>query len=170
MMNEMMNYLNEENCNPDDITLDHADESAIFLAALQDACTAEEYNDLVMENLTELELYGLIESAEVVTEGLKIIKHKVTKQENLNREQAKAAFRLARKANSSEWKKYKMHREKMIENREKIFQKFGFKAKSEAKRVLQGAKRKASSMPATSLTGKSITEKMDKKIAEINKQ
>lgn len=166
----MMNYLNEDNCNPDDIVLDAADESAIFLAALQDTCTAEEYNDLVMENLTELELYGLIESAEVVTEGLKIIKHKVTKQENLNREQAKAAFRLARKADDSEMKKYNKHRKLMIESREKIFKKYGAKAKSEARRVIQGAKRKASSMPSTSTTGMSITEKMDKKINEINKQ
>ena len=59
-----MNYLNETNV--EDVTLDAADESAIFLAALQDTCTPEEYESLVMENATELELYGLIESANIV--------------------------------------------------------------------------------------------------------
>ena len=167
MVNELMNYLNEENVNIDDLTLDAADESAVFLAALQDTCTPEEFNSLVMENLTELELYGLIDSAEVAQEGFKIVKHKITKQENLNREQAKAAFRLAKKANSPEWKAYTKARTKMKEARAKIFTKFASKSKSEARKVLQNSKRKASNMP--SVTGKTISDKIDKKIKEMEK-
>ena len=166
MVNELMNYLNDENVNIDDLSLDAADESAIFLSALRDTCTEEEFNSLVMENTTELELYGLIDNADIVTEGFKIVKHKITKQENLNREQAKAAFRLAKKANSAEWKAYTKHREKMIEARNKIFTKYASKAKSEARKVIQNAKNKASNM--SSVTGKTISEKMDKKIKEMH--
>lgn len=161
-----MNYLNEPNI--EDLTLDAADESAIFLAALQDTCTPEEYEQIVVEGATELELYGLIENADAVTEATKIVKHKITKQENLNREQAKAALRLAKKANSAEWKQYSLHRAKMKEARAKIMQKYASKSKTEAKKVLQNSKRKASSM--NSVTGRSIQEKMDKKIKEMEKK
>ena len=166
MMDEIMNYLNEENV--DDLQLSTADESAIFLAALQDVCTEEEYNALVMENATELALYGLIDDADMVTEATKIVKHKITKQENLNREQGKAALRLARKANSAEWKKYHKGRVMMKEAKAAIYKKYGSKAKGEAKKVIQGAKRKAASM--NTVTGKTISDKMDKKIKEINKK
>ena len=118
-----------------------------------------------MENATELELYGLIESASIVTEATKIVKHKITKKENLNREQAKAALRLAKKANDSLWKQYSMHRSKMKEARAKIMDKYGSKSKTEAKKVLQNSKRKASSM--NTVTGKTIQAKMDKKIKEM---
>lgn len=161
-----MNYLNEPNI--EDLTLDAADESAIFLAALQDTCTPEEYEQIVVEGATELELYGLIENADAVTEATKIVKHKITKQENLNREQSKAALRLAKKANSAEWKQYNLHRTKMKEARAKIMQKYASKSKTEAKKVLQNSKRKASSM--NSVTGRSIQEKMDKKIKEMEKK
>ena len=168
MMDEFMNYLSEDNTNIEDIKLDTADESAVFLAALQDVCTPEEYNQLVMENATELELYGLIHDAAIVTEGVKIVKHKITKQENLNREQSKAALRLAKKANSAEWKKYSSARSKMLAAKQKIFVKFGPKAKQEARKIVQNSKRKASAMP--SVTGKSISDKMDQKIKEIDKK
>lgn len=159
-----MNYLEDDNIV--DIVLDAADESAIFLAALQDTCTPEEFESLVLENTTELELYGLIDDAESAMEAIKIVKHKITKQENLNREQAKACFRMAKKANCSEWKRYHLYRTKMKAERDKIFAKFGSKAKAEAKKVVNNSRRKASSM--NSVTGKTITEKMDKKIEEIN--
>lgn len=167
MIDQVMNFLNEKNINVDDITLDAADESAIFLAALEDACDTEEEFQLVMEAAVELALYGLIEDAEIATEAKKIV-YKQTKQMNLNREQAKAALRLAKKANSPEYQRYKKHRMAMMEEREKIFAKFGPKAKTEAKKVINNAKKKASSM--NSVTGKTIVAKMDKKIAEMEKK
>lgn len=159
-----MGYLNEDNV--DDIVLDSADESAILLAALQDVCTEQEYQELVMENAHELALYGLIDDPEMVQEAATIVKHKITKQESLNREQAKAAFRLARKQNSAEWKNYHKHRAQMIEDRQKIFAKYNSKAKSEAKKVITNSKRKSSSM--TSVTGRTIDAKLDKKVKELN--
>ena len=167
MLEQLQNYLNEENINIDDIQLEAADEAAIFLAALQDVCTVEEYNTIVNESATELALFGLIDNAEIVTEAKKIV-YKQTKQMNMNREQAKAALQLAKKANTPEWKQYKKHRQAMIAARNKIYEKFNSKAKTEAKKVLNNSKRKASAM--NSVTGKAIVEKMDKKIKEVESQ
>ena len=163
-MNEIMNYLSEDNV--ENIKLDAADESAIFLAALQDVCTPEEYEQLVMENTTELALYGLIENADIVTEAKKVV-YKQTKEMNMNREQSKAALRLAKKADSAEWKLYQKHRQAMLEAKAKIYAKYGSKAKTEAKKVLQNSKRKASA--SNSVTGTTIVNKMDKKIKEMEK-
>ena len=159
-----MGYLNEDNV--DDIVLDSADESAILLAALQDVCTEQEYQELVLENTHELALYGLIDNPDMVQEAATIVKHKITKAENLNREQSKAALRLAKKQNSAEWKNYQKYRKKMIEEREKIFAKYNSKAKTEARKVVANSKRKSSSM--TSVTGRTIDAKLDKKVKEIN--
>lgn len=166
MMNDVMNFLNSDNTDIDSLTLSPADESAIFLTALQDTCDAEEYNELVMEHASELALYGLIDDANIVTEAQKIT-YKVTKQATFSREQKRAALRLARKADCPEWKLYHKYRTLMIEQREKIYAKFGSKAKTEARKVIQNSKRKASSM--NSVTGKTITDKMDKKIKEMSK-
>ena len=150
----------------DTVELDKADESAILLAALEDACTPEEFA-VIMENSTELELYGLIESASIATEAKRIV-YKQTKQMNLNREQSKAAFRLAKKAGAACWKGYHKARVKMIKFRNEIFDKFGPRAKSEAKRVVSGARKKASAMSGNTVTGKTISEKLDKKVKEYN--
>ena len=163
MMNELMSYLNEGDV--EDISLDAADESAIFLAAMQEECTAEEYNALVMENATELALYGLIDNADIVTEAKKI-SYKQTKQLTFTREQSRAVMRLARKNNDPEYKKYKMYHAKMKESRDKLRTKYGSKAKTEAKQIINGARRKASSM--NSVTGKTISDKMDKRIKEMS--
>ena len=166
-MDDIMNFLSDSENNYDDVELSSADESAIFLAALQDSCTPEEYEQLVLENATELELYGLIENAEMVKEAMTVVKHKITKQENLKREQSKAALRIAKRKNTPEYRKYKFHKQKMREYRDKIYAKTASNAKKEAKNVVMNAKRKASSM--NTVTGKTITEKMDKKIKEMEK-
>ena len=159
---DAMDLINEINI--DSISLDPADESDILLTALQDVMSDEEYT-AVMENLSELELYGLVQTAEIATEAKKIV-YKQTKQMNLNREQAKAAFRLAKKANAGCWKKYHHHRQEMIKNREIIFRQYGPKAKSEAKKVIMNARKKASSMSGSTVTGKSISDNLDKKVKE----
>lgn len=177
MMENMMKFLTEEvatesaveEINVDDIELDAADESAIFLAAMMDACESEqEFNELVLENATTLALYGLIEDPEIVTEAKKIM-YKQTKTMNLNREQSKAALRFAKKANSSDWKLYAKYRKAMMEAREKIFAKWASKSKSEAKKVLANAQRKASSMPKTESSDK-LLDKISDKNKEYEKQ
>lgn len=155
-----------ESMNAEDVKLTKADESAIVLTALQDVCNAEEYS-VIMENLHELELYGLIESAEVANEA-KTIRYKQTKQMNLNREQTKAALRIAARANTADWKKYRKGRDMMLAAREAICKKYASKSRAEAKQVLKNAKKKASTMGNT-VTGKMISDKLDAKVKEYEK-
>lgn len=158
MLNEMMNYLQEPDL--DDIKLTVADESAIFLASMQEACTPEEYNTLVMENLTALEMYGLIDSAEVATEAQKIM-YKKTKQQTMTAEQNKAVMRMAKRLNLPEYQKYRKYIKLAFEEREKLRRKLGAKAKVEVKRSMSSAKRKASSM-----NGGANSDQLMKKIKE----
>jgi hypothetical protein len=162
--NGVMGFIDEMNA--DNVQLTKADESDILLTALQDACSPEEYQ-LVMENLTELELYGLIDSAEIATEAKKIV-YKQTKEMNLNREQVKAAIRLAKNANTASYKKYHKGRTMMLEGRAEICKQFGGKAKQEAKKVIANSRKKASAMKNSTVTGKTISDNLDKKINEIN--
>ena len=164
MNTDMFGFLNEVPV--DEIQLSPADESAIFLAALEDMCTPEEFKDLVLNHATEMELYGLIDDASIVTEAKKII-YKQTKQMAMNREQAKACLRLAAKANSPDWVKYHKGRTMMLQARENIYKKYGNVAKKEARRIVSDANRKASSMKSE--VGGTVTDKMARKINQVNK-
>lgn len=163
-MNSTMDFINDMNA--EDIHFDAADEASILLEALSDSCTKEEMQ-LIMENMTELELYGLIPSAEIATEAKKIV-YKQTKAMNLSREQSKAALRLAKKANTASWKKYNRGRQMMLEAREDIFKQFGGKAKTEAKKVLVNSRKKASAMKNSTVTGQTISDNLDKKVKEYS--
>lgn len=162
--NGIQDFLDE--MGTENIQLDAADESAIFLEALQDACTPEEWQ-IIQENMHELELYGLIESAEIATEAKKIV-YKQTKQMNLNREESKAALRIAEKANTADWKEYSKARKKMLAARDRIYAKHKTLAKSEAKRIVNGGKKKASSMKGNTVTGDIITNKIGAKSKQYN--
>lgn len=168
MMSEMNNLLTQDSeINIDNIQLTPADESAILLSALRDTCANEdEYNALVMEGAIEMELYGLIDSAAIVTEAQRNIV-KLNKQANFSREESKACFRLAKRANDPHYAKYKKYNDLRKAEREYIYTKYASKGKTEAKAVINNSRRKASSMP--SKTGKSIVDKMDKKIAQASK-
>lgn len=162
--NSTMDFIDAMNA--EDIQLDAADEAAILLEALSDTCTKEEMQ-LVMENASELELYGLIPSAEIVTEAKKIV-YKQTKAMNLSREQSKAALRLAKKANTAAWKKYTRGRQMMLEARADIFKQFGGKAKTEAKKVISNSRKKATSMKGNTVTGQTLSDNLDKKVKEYS--
>lgn len=163
-MDEMNELLTE--VSPEEVTLDKADEAAIFLAALSEECTPEEYNKIANESAVELELYGLIPSAQTAMESNRIV-IKQTAQMNLNREESKAVLRLAAKANDAEYAKYRKFKHAMIESRNKLRQRYASKARTEAKRVIVNARRQASNM--SSGTGNSIVDKMDKRIAAATK-
>jgi len=157
----------KDDVNPDEVKLDAADESAIFLAALEASCTPEEFDRIVKEHATELELYQLIDSASVATEARRYLVTK-SRQWDLNREEKKAAIRLAAKADTTDYRQYIYHRKKMITYRTKIYEKFGAKARSIARQIIQNSRRRASSM--NSPVGKSIVDKMDKRIEEAKKR
>lgn len=165
MIDAMMNFLTEPNL--DEIQATPADEAAIFLTAMQEACTPEEFNSLVMENMTTLELYGLIDDAEVATEAQKIV-YKQTKQQTLTREQNKMVMRLAKRLGLPEYQKYRKYILAARKERDKMRQKLASKAKQEVKRSMSNAKRKASSMNG----GKNSDQLMSKikSRAEANKK
>ena len=66
------------------------------------------------------------------------------------------------KANDPLYRKYKKYRDLFIEARNGIYQKYGAKAKTESRKIIQNAKRKSANIETK--TGKSITEKMDAQI------
>ena len=63
--------------------------------------------------------------------------------------------------------KYKMYRDKLLEVREKIYVKYGSKAKVEAKKIIKNSRNKAANM--NSAAGKDIVAKMDTQIAKAEK-
>lgn len=146
----------------DDFIVTDALEAEIFLTALKEECASEEeYDSLVTENAIELELYGLIHDAEIVTEARKNIV-KLNKQASMNAIQKRTAIRLAQKADSPEYKLYSKSRKLMMTAREKIYAKYESKAKSIAKKAIANSRRKASAMKSDS--GQSIADKMEKVI------
>lgn len=160
----MQEFLDEYN--GEEVELDEADEAAIFMSGLQDECTNEEFQ-LVLENLHELEIYGLIPSAEVATEAKKIV-YKQTKQMNMNREKARAALRIAEKKNTAAWKKYHKGRMMMLEARNEIYKQESAAATKSAKNSLSNARKKASSMKGNTVTGDMIYNKIGSRQQKIN--
>lgn len=142
-----------------------ADESMIFMAALRDECTPDEFDALVKESATEMELYGLIDTADIATEAQRNIV-KLNKIAQFNRTQKRTAIRLAASAHDQLFEKYAKFRKLMIGYRLKIYGKYGNKAKSEARKIIANSRRKASSM--NSASGKTITDKMDAQVKKFN--
>lgn len=160
-MQEFLDGLNE-----DEVEFDAADEAAILLDGLEDECTDEEWN-VILENMTELEIYGLIPNAEMATEAAKKVAYKVTKQMNLNRETAKAALRSAEKKNTAAWKKYHKARVAMLEARNDIYKQEAGVAKKAAKATLNNARKKASAMKGNTVTGDMIYNKIGARQGKI---
>lgn len=152
---------------PADVSIlgDAATESEIFLMALEAECSEDEFS-AIMENASyEMALYGLIDDADQAMEAMKTIV-KMNKKDKFSAIERRAAVRLAKKAKDPAYTKYAKGRTMMLENREIIYRKYGAKAKTEAKQIIQNSRRKATAMG--SAAGKSITDKMDKHINEIN--
>lgn len=149
-----------------EVELSDADEAAILLDAIEAECTPEEWQK-VLENLHELEIYGLIPSAEIATEAKKVV-YKQTKQMNLNREQSKAALRIAERKNTAAWKQYRKHRDAMIEARNQIFKQHLAESKKVAKNVLKNGRKKASSMKNQTVTGEMLVNKIGARQNKVN--
>jgi len=138
-------------------------ETELFLTALESECTPDEYQDLMENAAIEMAMYGLIADADVATEATKTIV-KMNKTAKYNAIEHRAAVRLAAKNDDVLYAKYAKGRRMMIEAREGIYTKYGAKAKTEAKKIIQNSKRRASAMGSSA--GKSITDKMDAQIAK----
>ncbi len=144
----------------DDAIIDSALETEIFLMALREECESEaEYDRIVTEGATELELYGLIHEADIVTEAKKNIV-RLNKQANINMVEKRTAIRMAEKDNSPLYRAYSKGRQLMIASRLKIYEKYGSKAKTVARKVISNSRRRARAMKSDS--GKAVSEKMDR--------
>lgn len=149
----------------DNVTLlgDTKAETEIFLTALEEECTPPEFETLMDQAAMEMALYGLIGDLDEATEATKTIV-KMNKTAKYSAIEHRAAIRLAAKGSDPAYQKYAKGRAMMIEARNAIYTKYGAKAKSEAKKIIQNSKRKASAMGSSA--GKSINDKMDAQIAK----
>ena len=165
--NFLDDFVMESDIDIENIELTPADEAYIFLAGLKDACESDqEYSGLIDEAALEMEIYDLIPNAEIVTEAKKIVKSIITTQSMFSAEQKRAVLRLAAAAKDTNYDKYKKHRNLMREYRQKLYEKYGSKAKAVARDVMRNSKNKASSMKSPA--GKSIVAKIDKQIAKTD--
>lgn len=141
-----------------------AEESELFLVALQDNCSSnEEFLQIVQESATEFGLYGLLGNVEEAMEATKRVVVRVTTAEVLDRVQKRTCIRLAAKDGSQLYNKYKFHRTKMIEYRLAMYQRYSAKAKPIAKKAIQNSRNKARAAGNVD-----IASKMDKQIKKMN--
>ena len=113
-------------------------------------------------------LYDLISSEDIATEVVKKIQVTDWKSANFNRIARRTAIRMAMINGDPLYTKYKKYRDLTLAAREKIYKKYGAKAKVEARKIIKNARNKAANMSGA--TGKSVTDKMDQEIAAIDKQ
>lgn len=165
ILDELSAMLNSDDTNIDDLSLDPAEESAIFIATIMESMGPEETLSFVSDHADELYAYGLIDNPEAAVEATKNIV-RLNKQANLDRETTLCAIRLARKANDAGYKLYRKGRDMMLKGREQIMTKFGNKAKMEAKKNINNAKRKAANMGTKQ--GADIAKRMDQQMKKFD--
>ena len=140
-------------------------ESEIILTAIRNECETDQEFATILESAgTELALYDVIADADMATEAAKRIVVQDWKQANFNRVCKRTAIRMAMVAGDPLYDKYRKYRDLLLETREKIYQRYGNKAKVEAKKIIKNSRNKAANM--NSETGKSITSKIDAQIAK----
>ena len=138
-------------------------ESEIVLAALRESCDSDaEWASLIESAATEMALYDVIDDASIATETAKRIVVSDWKAANFSRIEKRTAIRLAMVNQDQIYFKYKKYRDLFLEAREKIYKKYGARARIEAKRIIKNSKRKAANM--SSPAGKTIVDKLDRQI------
>ena len=140
-------------------------ESEIVLTAIRNECESDEQFSALLEAAgTEMALYDVISDADMATEAVKKIVIQDWKAVNFNRIAKRTAIRMAMVNGDAMYTKYKKYRDLLIETREKIYVKYGSKAKVEARKIIMNARNKAANM--NSKAGKDITSKIDAQIAK----
>ena len=151
----------------DDVTVigNAAIESEVVLTAIRNECDSDEEFSAILESAgTELALYDVIADADMATEAAKRIVIQDWKQANFNRIAKRTAIRMAMLAGDPLYTTYRKYRELLLDTREKIYTKYGSKAKVEARKIIKNARNKAANM--NSAAGKDITSKIDAQIAK----
>ena len=124
-----------------------AEESAIFLDTLYSECESkDEFVQLVEENATLWEMYGLIEDATAATEAVKKMKIDNWKKVNLDRVAAREAIRVCQKEDAALFKKYTKHRALFKKYRDQILRKYGNKSRRIAKKSIANSAHKHASV------------------------
>ena len=143
---------------------DPATESEVILTAIRNECANdEEFAALIEAAGTEMALYDVIADADIASEAVKKITVTDWKSANFNRVANRTAIRMAKVNNDALYAKYSKYRDLLLETREKIYRKYGNKARQEAKKILKNNRNKAANM--TSPAGKDIASKIDAQIA-----
>jgi hypothetical protein len=140
--------------------LSPAAEAAIFMDVLRESFDSDaEFVDYVQENAVEWELYGLIPSASRALEATKVLKVTDWKAKNRQRLIRRECIRLACKNKDSNYAKYKKYRDLMREYRQKIFDRYENKAKSNVMKSMSNSKAKASNIKTSS--GVDVKKRVD---------
>ena len=163
----------------DDEILTSGMESLIFLDTLRETCTKEEFSSFLNENKTELELYGLVDpdaiareswlgdedDEEPATEARNIVR--LNRDANIAREEARIAIGLAKKSKDQLYKYYKKYSDLKRQFRDKIYAKYGNRAKPLARKAVLNARNRASVMNTSN--GTTIVNKIDNRIKDLDR-
>ena len=156
--------------NTEEFELTAAEESAIFLDSVYSTCDSpEEFIDMVEENATVWEMYGLIQDATAATEAVKKMKIDNWKSVNLSRVAAREAIRQAQRANSADYKKYAKFRGLFKKYRDKILKMFGTRSKAAAKKSIANSQRKLAAIKPTTAKKKAQSTDLMKKMERVAK-
>ena len=154
MDDRIMSQIYDGNEDPNQVTLESDDSysrALILLTALEETFDdPKEFVEFVAENATAMTTFGIlpIEEMQSVTEAVKAkkIRSTVSVAGQMSRAQKIAAYRLAATNNDSDYKNYIKFRDMMRKFREKIFTKYGSRAKVIARKELNNASQKAKAM------------------------
>lgn len=154
MDERIMGQIYDGDNDPNQVTLESGDgysRTLILLTALEETFdTTQEFIDFVKENATAMTTFGIlpIEEMQSVTEAVKAkkIRSVMSVAGQMSRAQKIAAYRLAATNNDSDYKNYLKYRNLMRQYREKIFTKYGSRAKVIARKELNNAGQKAKAM------------------------
>ena len=143
-----------------DADLTEAAEATIFLDTVRESFESDaEFVQYVQENAVEWELYGLIPSASRALEAIKTLKIEDWKMKNRQRLIRRECIRIACKRNDPLYAKYKKYRDLMRTYRQKIFDKYEQKAKSNVLKARNNVSVKASNIATAS--GKDLKKRVD---------
>lgn len=152
----------------EDLTI--AAEAAIFMDTVRESFESdEEFAQYVQENAVEWELFGLIPSASRALEAIKTLKIDNWKIKNRQRLIRRECIRIACKKNDPNYAKYKKYRDLMRQYRQKIFDKYENKAKSNVLKAKNNSIAKASNMTTSSGRDLNNRVKASKEMSEKGK-
>lgn len=157
-------------------------ESILFLEALRATCASEdEYKQIITENATELQLYGVVDPVaiareswseddeevdeEVATEAKNIVR--LNKQARVNTEVARMSIGLAKKANDPLYKAYHKYSVLKRKFRDKIYAKYNSRATPLARKAVANGRNRAAMI--NSPAGAGIVSKIDSRLKQLDK-